>query len=240
MKKILFMFIPLAFKGNPAAESGPRALKKYLEKNLEYDFSNRVLFSYKTLELDIDTSIKTFFHEIEDVLKINYNKYDNIFVIGGNHLSIYPILNYSLEKGNILSFDAHLDNYSKNFLNHGSFLNFLNFNKNIYYMYGLRDNNQNQAENVLLIDINEIKYNKYSHCDIDLDVLDPNQFPYVGNRISNGININTFKNILNDLNFKDIKVISVSEYIPLFDKKGEGKQIILDIIREIIVSILEE
>ena len=62
----------------------------------------------------------------------------------------------------------------------------------------------------------------------------------MGNRISNGININTFKNILNDLNFKDIKVISVSEYIPLFDKKGEGKQIILDIIREIIVSILEE
>ena len=53
----------------------------------------------------------------------------------------------------------------------------------------------------------KLKYNKYSHCDIDLDVLDPNQFPYVGNRISNGININTFKNILNDLNFKDIKVI---------------------------------
>ncbi|MCI9130977.1 arginase family protein [Thomasclavelia cocleata] len=240
MKKILFVFIPLAFRGNPGSESGPRALKKYLEKNLEYDFSTKVLFFYKTLELDINTSIKTFFSIIEETVKLNYNDYDNIFVIGGNHLSIYPVLNYSLKKGNILSFDAHLDNYSKDDLNHGSFLNFLNFNKNLYYMYGLRDNNQNEIENVSLIDINEIKYNKYSHCDIDLDVLDPNQFPYVGNRISNGISISNFKDILNILNFKDIRVISISEYIPLFDKKGKGKQIILSIIREIIISILED
>lgn len=240
MKKILFLFIPLAFRGNPGSESGPRALKKYLEKNLQYDFSMRVLFFYKTLELDIKISIKTFFHLLEEEVKTNYHDYDNIFVIGGNHLSIYPILNYSLEKGNILSFDAHLDNYSKDDLNHGSFLNYLNFNKNFYYIYGLRDNNQNQEVNVMLIDINEIKYNNYSHCDIDLDVLDPDQFPYVGDRISNGISISDFKSILMKLNFKEIRVISISEYIPLLDKNGKGRQIILSIIREIIMSILEE
>lgn len=239
MKKLLFLFIPLAFRGNPGSESGPRALKIYLEKNLQYDLSTQVLFTYKTLEVDVDSSVKNFFHILEETVKINYNDYDNIFVIGGNHLSIYPILNYSLTKGNIISFDAHLDNYSRCDLNHGSFLNYLNFNKNIYYIYGLRDNNQNQTENVTVIDVNEIQYYHYTHCDIDLDVLDPNDFPYVGNRISNGISIGDFKGILARLNFKEIRVISFSEYIPLLDNSGKGKQVILGIIRKIIMFILE-
>ena len=231
-KRILLAFIPSAYNGNPASESGPKALEKYIYNNLLKDYPSFV-FTHLRFDQNFDESVSDFFRRIQSNYIEWISSYSLIFLFGGNHLSIFPFFQKTLESGDVLSLDAHVDNYHSDTINHGTFLNYLNDTYGKYYIYGSRDNNKSKGNEIVLSSGN-IPRKDISHLDIDLDVLDPSIFPYVGCPLTHGMTTIDLFRVLEEINYTRLNTVSISEYIPLLDKDNLGKRTILQIVRFII------
>ena len=113
------IFIPFAFGGNPATESGPKAVLRALNHN-------RILNTeFIVLNQDFFDSAHSFLINCENKIMHLFCKYDKCCIVGGNHLSILPAYNLitsQKKNADILLLDAHRDYYPENSINHATFL----------------------------------------------------------------------------------------------------------------------
>lgn len=228
------VFIPFAFGGNPASESGPRCIKHKIEKDkIEIDAD---IFCY---EQSIDESPRDFLDQITYNLKDIIRKYEKLVVVGGNHLSILPLYRLLYQRNSkdvIITMDAHRDYYPEKSLSHASFLATLGKNENKkHYLIGARDldNHQeiNNAIEILSDDLFKHQFGNITLLDIDVDVIDPVIFPSCGSPIDGGFSFEAIKEWVRFCDNRECKIISISEYIPNWDNAQANAEMILEIIR---------
>lgn len=228
------VYIPFAFGGNPAAESGPRCIKHIIDNNkIVFDVD---IFYY---EQKIDESPERFLEILTYKLSEIIEKYDRVVLMGGNHLSILPlyrILYQSNTKDTIITLDAHRDYYPENKLSHASFLSSLCKNGNTkHYLIGVRDFERHQEENgsieILTDDLSEHQISNITLLDIDVDVINPEIFPSCGSPIDGGLSYEKIEEYVRFCNKRGCKIMSISEYIPNWDNARTNAEMILAMIR---------
>lgn len=236
LNKSIIYFAPFAFGGNPASESGPRCLQKLIRN--DKTFEN---VEFTLLEQEITESPLQFLERIQFVLEKDMNKYDRIVFIGGNHLSVLPMYRLLYSSSwcqGILTLDAHRDYYPDNKLNHATFFKELKKRDYLQHLlFGVRDyelhNENHEAIKVLSSDYQELlKHdNKISFVDIDVDVLEPEEFSWCGSVINNGLSLIQIKEMICDLSASGCSVMAISEYIPNWDSGLYGANQIVQLIK---------
>ena len=104
---------------------------------------------------------------------------------------------------------------------------------------GVRDYNRHkEVHESIIIDENyavcktiSIKKNKTSFLDIDVDVMNPEIFPWCGSIINGGINKEELERIILKVIKKDCNILAISEYIPNWDFQFEGATMIMSLIK---------
>ena len=228
------VYIPFAFGGNPASESGPRCIKHIIENDkigIDAD-----IFYY---EQHIDESPRLFITQLTYNLIDIIKKYEKLVVLGGNHLSILPLYRVLYQRDSkdvIITMDAHRDYYPENNLSHASFLATLSKNENTkHYLIGVRDLDRHQEINnaikILEDDLCKYQFSNITMLDIDVDVINPEIFPSCGSPIDGGFSFEEVKKCVRFCNDRRCKIISISEYIPNWDNARVNAKMILEIIR---------
>lgn len=227
------IFIPFAFGGNPASESGARCIKHVIDNNKDEIYAEKFCF-----EQNLEESPKNFLERLENNLKDIIKKYDKLILVGGNHLSILPLYRVLYQRDSkdvIITMDAHRDYYPDNNLNHASFLATLCNNKNTrHYLIGARDFDKHQEDHnaieVLNDDLYKYQFSNITLLDIDVDVINPKIFPSCGCPIDGGF---SFEAIIEDIRFcsdRGCKILSISEYIPNWDNAQTNAKMIFEMI----------
>jgi len=225
----MFYFLPFAFGGNPASQSGPRAILEYLQLNSD---------EYICIEQTSVESAQQYLKRVYDTFLQTLTSGDKHIIFGGNHLSIFPLYKYFYNvEGSIITMDAHCDTYCTDDISHASFLNYLEKNdKTEHFIVGARKNIDSVQKNITVIPFTDVSVSKIHQSssinllDIDVDVLDPNTFAWCGSPCDGGITLEELLNIVNQYRICGGKVLSISEYIPNYDFKKRGLQIISSII----------
>ena len=219
-------FFPISFGGNPSSESGPRAV--YNEIKNSDDFKDCELL---LIEPKIDESPKSYLAKINMLLNHILDKCDSkCCIIGGNHLSILPVYQFIVDKNNaanILVLDAHRDYYPQAELNHATFLSFVKKTYNKILLVGCRDNGNHSCILDKCDVIYRSKYNSTNQLsldnidflDIDLDVIDDKDFSSYSDYLENGLSIKDVKDLICFSKEHGNRVLSFSEYVPLFDNE---------------------
>lgn len=235
-----FVFLPFAYGGNPATESGPRAFYDWILNNNPFD--NMQLFM---CEQSVEESALAYLNRVEkdfaNILSINFNK---TIVFGGNHLSLLPIYKqfYSNAK-NILTLDAHRDYYPENSLNHATFLKFLYHPNILHIIAGVRDDKHHKEThpNITYIHPAEfhLVFNMFSsisldYIDIDLDVLDSGTVSSFCCPIEGGLQWKQVMQVVNFAKINGCNCISFSEYIPYWDTNQRDLQKIISLVQSFI------
>lgn len=217
-------FLPFSFGGNPSSASGPRAV--YDEINKRLSFQDCVLY---LLEPQIDESPKSYLDKITALLKRVLDDCESkCCIIGGNHLSILPVYQYVVDvnnEANILVLDAHRDYYPQNELNHATFLSYVGKKYHKIVLVGCRDNNKhsctlNRCEVIYrsnYTSINQLEFETVDFLDIDLDVIDESEFSSYSDYLENGLSIKEVSDFIGFSKIKGNRILSFSEYVPLFD-----------------------
>ena len=186
-------------------------------------------------------SPKDYLCRVQQSIRDAGSKYDRIVVLGGNHLSILPVYRwlYEYELLNIVTLDAHRDYYPEGSINHATFLKELGKkNTGKHYLVGARDFDKHAEKHSCIeeITIDALKNNKslidggIGFLDIDLDVLDPNEFPWCGSTIDNGLTKEIVMSIIQYAVETHCKILAISEYIPNWDFSKTGQSTIIDFV----------
>lgn len=222
----------------PGSELGPVVVAKHLlqENRGKYEF------------VDVH-----FLKNVEN--EVLFSQEDFVLILGGDHsTTAYNINNYftNIKKWNLIIFDAHND-YSK--INYEEYYNWNVINKiedkiNDGIIIGYRDKHENMPKCQKLHYIEDIdenfdrevkKYiskicnnNSNIYISIDVDVINPCEFPGTGYKCAGGIFL---RELLRYINFikqrKKELIIDIVEFNPLIEQ--EKSILVLDrIIKEII------
>ena len=208
--------LPFAYNGPCITECGPLAISHEIKKDFLFH------------QFDLIEKKQGFCESPHDYLKriqieLTSNSIDKGAFIGGNHLSFLPIYRAAKEKGyTIVVLDAHRDYLEQDEISHASFIKYLSDIPII--IFGYRDRIDSVApDNVTLFPVNKlsefleyISKLDYVYLDIDIDVLDPSEFPCTYSKINGGIMKSDLFNIIKHLSSK-IKWLSISEYAPVLD-----------------------
>ena len=232
----MFIFIPFAFGGNPASESGPRAVYDYFTKKNIDGIKHSIIFEQTLYESAYQYMLRIN-KEISLILK---NMKKNI-IIGGNHLSLMPI--YQLcyaRQANILTLDAHRDYYPQDKLNHATFLKYISGCCKSHFLVGYRDTDQHNQIHPNITALKNFKHNiintKIDYLDIDIDVLDPYIFPWCGSAIDNGMSLIELMKMVDFFSTSGCNLLSISEYIPNYDMHEKGLEIIYQIVSNFLIK----
>lgn len=223
----MFVFLPFAFGGNPASESGPRAICSFLQLEPK---------KYICIEQTSKESAQQYLKKVYDILCPLLKTEKKLIIIGGNHLSILPVYAYFYNyDSTVVTLDAHCDFYPEKGLNHANFMRYLNNKNNTsHYILGARENIQsiNMYKHIKAVPINSFceLYNTHrkpvNFLDIDLDVIDPEIFNWCGSPSDNGASIEEVLNVVNQYKKNNGTCLAISEYIPNFDTDNNGFKII--------------
>ena len=232
MNKIAYVFIPCSYNGPCITESGPKVFEHVLQKN-NYDGD------YYSFSLKWDESLCKYMERITNDLKEIVKSHDKIIVFGGNHLSLIPVYNIAGTLNyNSLTLDAHRDYlYNDGLITHGSFIRFLKKSNSKKFLLGFRDNAKDKYEffereisSIQYMKDRSIKLNNIKYIDIDVDVFDKKLFPYTVCAMDKGIQISHLFEIFENVEAKNVKILSFSEYAYVLDKKKKGLRIIMKVI----------
>lgn len=240
--KIACVFIPFAYNGPCVTESGPKVMQFEINKR----YGNKDMFLF---ELKWDETPKDYISRVYKNMLCLYNKYDKIVIFGGNHLSLLPI--YQVAENlhyNSITFDAHRDYIrSKGLITHASFLRYVENHTASKYIVGFRDRIRDDdrydffdleisaetlKKNKLKLSINDIIH----FIDIDVDFFDETIFPYTYCKKDNGFSAEDFDKIISQLDLRDLKIISFSEYIQIMDNNKYGVEFIFKILKKILTK----
>lgn len=218
-KSIPIYILPFAYNGPCITECGPLVIGHEIKKNILFSQFDLIEIKQNFFESSLD-----YLKRIELEITINFN--DMAAFLGGNHLSLLPVYRVAKEKGySIVVLDAHRDYKKQNEISHASFINYLSDVPIV--IFGYRDKLDLVApDNVVLYSPEQLsdfleyvsKQNNI-YLDIDVDVLDPADFPCTYSKIDGGIKKNDFFKIINELSSKT-KWFSISEYAPVLDYKN--------------------
>lgn len=228
------VYIPFAFGGNPAAESGPRCIKHIIDNN-KIVFDADIFYFEQKINESPNRFLEILTYKLNKIIK----KYDRLVLMGGNHLSILPlyrILYQRNTKDTIITLDAHRDYYPENKLSHASFLSSLCKNDDTkHYLVGARDFERHQEQNdsieILTDDLSKHPISNITLLDIDVDVINPEIFPSCGSPIDGGLSYEKIKEYVRFCNKRGCKIMSISEYIPNWDNAQTNARMILEITR---------
>lgn len=226
----MYIYIPFAYAGNPASESGPKAILSYLDKT-ELHGTKKLVLQQNFFE-----SPMQFLVRVKNVVDQSIEENDSVVILGGNHLSIMPVYEYFyIKNSNILTLDAHRDYYPENEISHASFFSYITPSECIHYIVEIRD--YIKHDNIIDLPCGQYPPSEFlesvDYIDIDLDVLDPITFSWCGSALDNGLQLEDVSGLIRKCN--KAKVLSLSEYIPIYDNNAEG----LEIIRSIILKFLK-
>ena len=210
---IVLLFLPFAYGGNPGTESGPKAIKEWLEKQ-----NMLSKFTVYEFSLAYNETPNEYLKRIEHIFeKLVWNKFDRYYIFGGNHLSIFPIYSvlYKYEKS-ILTLDAHRDYYPGKDINHATFMKDLCSDNVTHIIGGCRDwekhNQQHRTikalklQNGLLEDyVNNME--EIGFLDIDVDVMNDIDFPFYCCYLEKGIDLENVKRIINIAREKNVNTM---------------------------------
>ena len=214
----IYLF-PFAYNGPCITECGPLAISHEIKKNLL--FSQFELIENKQ---GFCESPHDYLNRIET--ELTSDSVESCVFLGGNHLSFLPVYKAAKEKGyTIVVLDAHRDYLQQNEISHASFINYLSDAQIV--IFGYRDKlNVVAPDNVVLFSLNQlpdfldyVSKSDNIYLDIDVDVLDPSEFPCTYSKINGGITKLELYNIINLL-LPRIKWLSISEYAPILDHEN--------------------
>lgn len=231
-EKINVLSIPFAYNGPWIAGNGPLAIAYEISKDLLfYDFS------IETVTEGFDESPKQFINRIENYIRTKLvNK--RVF-FSGNHMGLLPVYRAAkYENLTIVVLDAHRDYKKEKIISHASFMN--DVRDVSIVIYGYRDNlNQERPYNIQEFELEQKKeFLSYVanlktevYLDIDVDVIDPKEFPCTYCKLDNGISVKELYEIIDFMSDKT-RWLSISEYVPILDS---GKY--YNIIEEILLRV---
>ena len=181
-------------------------------------------------------------------------------LIGGEHLvtygsvkalaQIYPDLH-------IIHFDAHADlreDYMGEALSHATVLRRCHdlLGDQRIFQFGIRSGDKAEFEfakthvvqerftcNTLKSVVTSLK-GKPIYLTVDLDVLDPSQFPATGTPEAGGWDFNTLRTAIMDVLSLNVVGLDVNELNPMLDATGQSTALAGKIIREIIIGLTKE
>lgn len=235
---------PFAYQGPSITKTGPIYLIEELSKRINNISFNNLMIAVTRIEESLDTTPRQILKEIYSKIELCANK--RTILLGGNHLTMLPAyLNAIENKYKIVTFDAHIDSYSDiKDINHGNFLNYLpqyddaiicgwRAKRNILHNVFFQNISKHKNDNIL----NEFLItNKYQsiYLDIDVDVFNPAFFPATVCKVKGGINIDDFIEYTKPINYNRVRLLSISEYSQHLDQNDKCKNIICEIIIEIL------
>ena len=238
MSSTIIVFIPFAFEGNPASASGPKCIRELISCNPFFQNTKTV-----TTEQSYSESAKDYLSRVRGLLCDYTKSYNQVIVIGGNHLCMLPLYQEIYNKGGgIITLDAHRDYYPESSINHATFLKEVSSVKCRHLLLGVRDYKNHSCEHptaksaykVNSSDLGLFFHNStIDYLDIDIDVLDPTLFCWCGSPIDNGYTIDETKEFISYAKQNGCALFSVSEYIPNSDNSFHGAKIIIDMIFQI-------
>lgn len=219
-EKIKVIAYPFYYNGPCVAGNGALAIVHEMNKNfLFHDFEVEVLNE------KFDESPKHFLERVEKCFE-NCEQEKKV-ILTGNHLGVLPIYKATQNENiTIVVLDAHRDYRNEEDISHASFMRHV---ANVpIVIYGFRDDvNEETPNNIkefsliqkkeFLSYIEDLKTDIY--LDIDVDVIDPQLFPCTYCKVDGGISIEELYEIIESVSIK-MKLLSISEYVPIFDNKG--------------------
>lgn len=212
-------------------------------------FFNNFDYIYKLNEI---SSSSDFVHSyVQKICSYIFKHRDlNSLIIGGDHSITYPIFKAFSEskESNIIIFDAHADLGNEVLLKNWNITSKISKLANKVLIIGNRKK-FNHPDNITQISMDDIYSSNLTdiykvidnfiientYVSIDMDVLDPPQFPGVSFPMPGGMNFFTFKKILEYILSKKVcKAIDIVEYNPLIENKYSNIVLhnILEIIKE--------
>lgn len=195
--------------------------------------------------------------EIEEYTK-NILKDSKIpFMIGGEHLVSLGTIRAAFEKYpdlHVIHFDAHADlreDYLGETLSHASVMrrchDFLGDGK--IYQFGIRSGDREEfywaKDHVIMNKFNfnglegvvQSLHGKPVYLTIDLDVLDPGEFPGTGTPEAGGVRFVELLEAIQTVKHLNIVGLDMNELSPLYDQSGVSTALACKLLREILLAI---
>lgn len=181
-------------------------------------------------------------------------------LIGGEHLVTYGSVKALAQKYpdlHIIHFDAHSDlreDYMGEALSHATVLRRCHdlLGDQRIFQFGIRSGDKAEFEfakthvvqerftcNTLKSVVTSLK-GKPIYLTVDLDVLDPSQFPATGTPEAGGWDFNTLRTAIMDVLSLNVVGLDVNELNPMLDATGQSTALAGKIIREIIIGLTKE
>lgn len=181
-------------------------------------------------------------------------------LIGGEHLVTYGSVKALAQKYpdlHIIHFDAHADlreDYMGETLSHATVLRRCHdlLGDQRIFQFGIRSGDKAEFEfakthvvqerftcNTLKSVVKSLK-GKPIYLTVDLDVLDPSQFPATGTPEAGGWDFNTLRTAIMDVLSLNVVGLDVNELNPMLDATGQSTALAGKIIREIIIGLTKE
>lgn len=181
-------------------------------------------------------------------------------LIGGEHLVTYGSVKALAQKYPdlyIIHFDAHADlreDYMGEALSHATVLRRCHdlLGDQRIFQFGIRSGDKAEFEfakthvvqerftcNTLKSVVTSLK-GKPIYLTVDLDVLDPSQFPATGTPEAGGWDFNTLRTAIMDVLSLNVVGLDVNELNPMLDATGQSTALAGKIIREIIIGLTKE
>lgn len=181
-------------------------------------------------------------------------------LIGGEHLVTYGSVKALAQKYpdlHIIHFDAHADlreDYMGEALSHATVLRRCHdlLGDQRIFQFGIRSGDKAEFEfakthvvqerftrNTLKSVVTSLK-GKPIYLTVDLDVLDPSQFPATGTPEAGGWDFNTLRTAIMDVLSLNVVGLDVNELNPMLDATGQSTALAGKIIREIIIGLTKE
>lgn len=181
-------------------------------------------------------------------------------LIGGEHLVTYGSVKALAQKYpdlHIIHFDAHADlreDYMGEALSHATVLRRCHdlLGDQRIFQFGIRSGDKAEFEfakthvvqerftcNTLKSVVTSLN-GKPIYLTVDLDVLDPSQFPATGTPEAGGWDFNTLRTAIMDVLSLNVVGLDVNELNPMLDATGQSTALAGKIIREIIIGLTKE
>lgn len=237
------MFINLPFRGTSKIPGTELGFRFYLKENLLYKnyYIGSEYLDFKNYEEEVKDIIKV----VDDLM----NKKRDIVIFGGDHSTTTFMITEILQKYRlpIIIFDAHLDkgyhenkymnwnvlNSIEDYITKGLIIGCRHYYEeiktpNIYTVIDdiqLRKDKECDIIDNFIMSINT-KDNPYVYVSIDLDVLNPIEFPGVGFTEPGGILLVELISFIREIKKKNIPIIwDIVEFNPLIEKDKSIKVI---------------
>ncbi|MCL2632965.1 MAG: agmatinase [Oscillospiraceae bacterium] len=223
------------------AESyGLETYSPYLKRDLE----ELKVFDGGEIELPFGNTEKAM-EEIYQTQKLIHTSEKLPVMLGGEHLVTFPAVRAALEKYPdlcIIHFDAHTDlrdMYLGEKLSHACVMRRCHelLGDNRIYSYGIRSGTSEEFEFMKLHNCS-VQPTGNIYLTIDLDVLDPSEFPATGTPEAGGISfIELRKSVIDICNSCNIVGADLVEYSPPYDVSGFCAATAGKLLRELLLSI---